>query len=124
MSRCNGKNCKFTAGFDIPHSEECELANAPVRQQDNSAGPNNINVLNPEQEDAGALGSAEYMKLLTLAMSVLDVEEVVITPECIEDCDGRDRVMCIANMDDGIHLKLVTMEEAEIIAKEQRGSIN
>ena len=123
MERCNGKNCKFTTGFDIPHSAECQFRDKPVRQQDNSAGPNNIKVMNPDDEDVMALGSAEYMKLLTLAMYILDVEKVIITAEDIERC-GRDTVVCIANMPDGIHISTVTMEEAERIAKEQRGRTN
>ncbi len=124
MAQCKGKNCKYTEGFDIPHSTECEFADQPVREQDNSCGPNNINVLNPDQEDVSSLGSAEYMKLLILAMRILDVEEVVITQETIEECDDMDAVICIANMEDGIHLKMVSMEEAQQIAKDQRGSIN
>lgn len=124
MSRCNGKNCRFTQGFDIPHSPECELKHDSAREQDNSAGPNNVNVLNPDQGEVAALGSAEYMKLLALAMYMLKVEEIVITQEVIDEYEGRDAVICIASMDDGIHLSTVTMEEAEKIAKDQRGSIN
>lgn len=124
MERCTGKNCKFTPGFDIPHSPECEFADKPAFKPDNSCGPNNIKVLNPDQEDVAALGSAEYMKLLLLSMVVMDVEEIIISPEAIEESLDMDYVICIASMEDGIHLTVVSMEEAEKIAKEQRGSIN
>jgi hypothetical protein len=122
--RCKGKNCKHTHGFDIPHSPECQLQHEAAYQQDNSCGPNNINVLNPDQDDVSSLGSAEYMKLLVLAMVEMGIEEVVITPQLIEECDNMDALICIANMEDGIHLSFVSREEADKIAKDQRGSIN
>lgn len=122
--RCHGKNCKHAMGFDVPHSPECEFGDQPVREQDNSCGPNNINVLNPDQEDVSSLGSAEYMKLLALAMYKLGVKEIVITPDIIDEYSGMDAVVCIANMEDGIHISTVSMEEAEAIAKEQRGSLH
>ena len=119
--RCTGKNCKYTVGFDIPHSDEC---GEKVHEQDNSCGPNNLNVLNPDQTDMNMMGSAEYMKLLVLAMHILGVDEVVITPEIIKECDAMEAVICIASMEDGIHLSLVSTEEALEIARRQRGSIN
>ena len=122
--RCNGKNCKFTEGFDIPHSPDCQFREQPVRGQDNSCGPNNINVLNPGQEDVDALGSAEYMKLLALALHVLDVDEVILSPAAIQECAEIDGVICIANMEDGIHLSVVSRDEAERIAEDERGSLN
>lgn len=124
MERCTGKNCKFTTGFDVPHSPECQFRDEAPFQQDNSCGPNNIKVLNPDQEDVGSLGSAEYMKLLLLSMMVLDVEEIIINPAAIEEAFDMDAVICIANMEDGIHITVVSMEDAEKIAKEQRGSVN
>tara|TARA_R110000744_G_scaffold43892_1_gene98119 strand:- start:234 stop:572 length:339 start_codon:yes stop_codon:yes gene_type:complete len=111
-------------GFDVPHSPECQFADQPAREQDNSCGPNNLKIVNPDHPDVLALGSAEYMKLLVLAMHLLDVEEIVITAETIEECDRAEAVICIANMEDGIHLSLVTKEEAEQIAKDERGTVN
>lgn len=129
MAQCFGKNCKFNTAFHLPHSKEC-IADGTNKlmvgatEQDNSCGPNNIEMLNPLNPDVQAMGSAEYMKLLVLAMRVLDVDKVVITPELIEETDGDDCVVCIANMPDGIHISLVTMAEAKKIASEVGGVLS
>lgn len=129
MAQCLGRNCKFNTAFLLPHSKECisdgtNKLGAGETEQDNSCGPNNIKMLNPQQADIQSMGSAEYMKLLVLAMWVLNVEEVVISAEAIEEADNSDTVICIANMPDGIHISLVTMEEAKKLASEEGGVLN
>jgi len=130
MEQCLGRNCKFNTGFDLPHSKECisdgtdKLGATPTTAPDNSCGPNNIKALNPRHETVQAMGSAEYMKLLVLAMYVLDVEELVITAEVIEEVDSAETVICIANMPDGIHISLVDMEEALELAKKEGGVLD
>ena len=116
-ARCPGKNCKFTEGFTIPHSPECRAVPHP---DDTTHGPNNVEVMNPGHPAVSELGSAEYMKLLALAMAVLDVDEVLITPETIEETDFRNRVLCIASLEEGVLLKLITREEAEEIAAAEK----
>ena len=113
MSRCNGKNCKFTQGFDMPHSPECTLAG---QQPEKNAG---ITIINPEHEVAN-LGSGEYMKLLCLAIYKLGLDEIVITAQDIDECTAANNALCIASLEDGIHLSIVSVEEAHRIAKEQR----
>lgn len=115
--RCKGKNCKFTHGFDVPHVEGCPHAHEAPFKPDNSCGPNNINIIEHNNSDMHLLGSAEYMKILVLAMYVLDVEEIRITEKLIAECTERPGIICIESSEDGILLKLVTEEEAEAIAK-------
>ena len=77
--------------------------------------------LNPNHEVTRTL-SNKWHVVATAIMQKFDVNEVVITEADVANLSKNPTAISMQELPDGLHIKLLSMDEAEKLAKEHGGS--
>ena len=79
------------------------------------------NALNPNHPVTQAM-SQQWHKICAVMMCVADVDHMVITPLDIQKFQASDRrAIAMEEKKDGMHIRLLTMEEAQELARREGG---
>lgn len=79
--------------------------------------------LNPNHPVTQAIHD-HWHKIAALILYKLEIEEIVISANDINLLGNSEKAVMFEELEDGIHVRLVSMEEAERLAVKEGGKLN